>query len=412
MLCPPARIDGRANAGDAPLPQLGLYCHVPFCAPACDYCAFYQTQPRAGDFELFVENIGHELALNPPNSPAATFFWGGGTPGLLPPELLTSLGTLFLEANGWRKPVEWTVEMTPGTVRPERLAALRSLGVTRISVGVQSFDPDTLAALGRRHTQRQVFQAMEWLGEAGFPDISLDLIFAVPGQDEARWRMDLEQAVRFCPQHISTYCLTLEEDTALYIRLAAAGAGKGKKGNGLAASSEREAALYRTSWNFLEEQGYAQYEISNFSRPGHSCLHNRNTWRMGEWLGYGPAAASQLGFRRWRNPPDLVRWRRGIERAALEAERVDVVELTPESLLADALIFGLRMNEGVSPIALAERFGCVLPAALGALVHRLHEEGFLDDTAVSEQGDGFLRLTLEGRLRADAIAAAILCCFE
>jgi oxygen-independent coproporphyrinogen-3 oxidase len=371
--------------------NLGLYCHVPFCAVACDFCAFYQQQPRPGDFDRFLSGIERELTLAPPDRPADTFFWGGGTPGLLPPDALRRLGNAFLRANT-APPREWTIELSPGTVRPARLAALRELGVTRISMGVQSFDSATLAALGRKHLPRQIFQAWDWIREAGFRDTSLDLIFAIPGQDEARWRADLAEAVRLAPDHISTYCLTLEEDTALYARLA-----RGK----LRASEEQEAALYRSTWHFLDEHGYAQYEISNFARPGHACLHNLHTWGMEEWLGYGPAAASQWRGRRFQNPANLEHWQQGL--AAGVPVREQVVELTPEILFADAIIFGLRKNEGVVSAALEERFGIKTPDALADLISHLGEESYL----LQEDG-GIWRLTLEGRLRADAIGAAVL----
>ena len=378
--------------------KLGLYCHVPFCAVACDFCAFYQQQPRLGDFEQYLAGIETELALTPPDRPADTFFWGGGTPGLLPPEALQRLGTAFMNANK-NPPVEWSVELSPGTARPARLAVLRELGVTRISLGVQSFDPATLAALGRRHTPRQIYQAWAWIKEAGFRDTSMDLIFAIPGQDETRWKADLAEAVRLAPEHLSTYCLTLEEDTALYLRLARANT---------RATEEQEAALYRATWHFLEANGYAQYEISNFARPGHACLHNLHIWGMEEWLGYGPAAASQWHGQRFQNPANLKLWLQGLDARAPIREQV--VELTPATLFADALIFGLRKNEGVSPAALARHFGLGIPAAanLKSLITRLAAEGWLLSGQSGATKDETWRLTLEGRLRADAIASEIL----
>ncbi|MDR2862690.1 MAG: radical SAM family heme chaperone HemW [Puniceicoccales bacterium] len=381
------------TAETADPPPLGLYCHVPFCVSTCDFCAFYQEKPRRGDILRYLDGVERELALCPPDRAAGTFFWGGGTPGVLAPEALRRLGSAFLRANG-AAPFEWTVELAPATVKRDRLAVLREMGVTRVSLGVQSFDASTLAALGRQHLPRQIYQAWDWIREAGFKNTSLDLIFAAPGQEESRWHADLAEAVRLAPDHISTYCLTLEEDTALFIKLA-----KGR----VRVDADNEAALYRATWAFLEEQGYAQYEISNFARAGHACVHNLNTWRMAEWLGYGPAAASQWRGQRFQNPANLDRWLKGIEAGALLREQV--VALSPETLLADALVFGLRMNAGVEPEVLARRFGARLPAALRTLGIRLEEEGLL--SGVPE----CWRLTLEGRLRADAIAVAVLECW-
>ncbi|MDR2845542.1 MAG: radical SAM family heme chaperone HemW [Puniceicoccales bacterium] len=380
----------------APMPPLGLYCHVPFCVSTCDFCAFYQEKPRRGDIARYLDGVERELELQAPDRAASTFFWGGGTPGILAPEDLSRLGRAFLRANG-TAPAEWTVEVAPATVTRPRLAALRELGVTRVSMGVQSFDAATLSALGRQHTPRQIYQAYEWIQEAGFRDTSLDLIFAVPGQDEARWSADLAEAVRLAPHHISTYCLTFEEDTALYVKLS-----RGR----VSVDAERDAALYRTTWAFLEERGYAQYEISNFARAGHACVHNLNTWRMAEWLGYGPAAASQWGGRRFQNPANLERWLGGVAAGDIGAVREQVVPLTASSLLADAIVFGLRMNEGITLAALEQRFGATAPAALHELGARLVEEGLFAD------GTDCWRLTLEGRLRADAIGVALLECFD
>ncbi|MDR3229441.1 MAG: radical SAM family heme chaperone HemW [Puniceicoccales bacterium] len=377
----------------------GLYCHVPFCVDTCDFCAFYQQKPRRGDIARFLAGVGRELELAPPDRPAQTFFWGGGTPSALTSDALSRLGEVFLRANA-AAPAEWTVEMAPATVSRERLAALRSLGVTRISLGAQSFDTATLAALGRRHLPTQIFRAWEMISAADFRDTSLDLIFAVPGQDEARWEADLATAVRLAPCHISTYCLTLEEDTVLYARLAQANVAAG--GAPAPPDPVREAALYRATWAFLENAGYAQYEISNFARAGHACVHNLNTWRMGEWLGYGPAAASQHASRRFQNPADLERWLRGVESGELVREQT--VALTSQLLLQDALIFGLRMNEGVHLAKTERRFGANFPPIVRVLGQRLVAEGFLE---TQNSGD-LWRLTVEGRLRADAIAGAIL----
>ncbi|MDR1497564.1 MAG: radical SAM family heme chaperone HemW [Puniceicoccales bacterium] len=373
---------------------LGLYCHVPFCVDTCDFCAFYQQKPRRNDISRFLDGIERELALSPPTRPASTFFWGGGTPGILKPDALRRLGTAFLTANKGVLPVEWSVEMSPATVSLARLDALREIGVTRISLGVQSFDEETLSALGRRHTPRQIRQAWEWIRAAGFRDVSMDLIFAVPGQEETRWSTDLAEAVRLGPDHISTYCLTFEEDTALYVKLS-----KGR----VNVDSEREAAMYRRTWAFLEAQGYGQYEISNFARSGHACIHNVNTWRMAEWQGYGPAAASQVGGRRFQNPANLDAWLRGIDLGDLVHEQV--VTLSPPLLLADAIIFGLRMNEGVDLDTLGQRFGAAVPVALRALGENLNKEGLI----FAENGRW--KASLEGRLRADAIGAAVLECF-
>jgi len=380
-----------AQAKARRIPALGLYVHVPFCAATCDYCAFYQITPTAAGVSRFLAGVAREAELAAPDRPVDTVFWGGGTPGLLSPRALAELGTILLRHGGGR-PREWTVEMAPASVTPERLAALRDVGVTRVSLGVQSFQPALLAALGRRHTVRQVRQAYARTRAAGFASVNLDLIFAIPGQELAAWRADLDEAVRLEPDHLSTYCLTFEEDTALFVRLSA-----GRVRRDVAA----EITFYTEAWERLGAAGYAQYEVSNFARPGHCCAHNVNTWRMQEWIGLGPSAASQAGGWRGSNVADLDRWL-----ADLDAGRrsgVDRVELTPRLLAEDSLIFGLRMNAGVDLPALRERHPAAPWERIEALAARLAEEGLAERSP-----DGNLRLTLRGRLVADAVGAQIM----
>ena len=372
-------------------PALGLYVHVPFCASTCDFCAFYQTQPTAAGVRRFLAGAAREGELVSWNRPVDTVFWGGGTPGLLSARALTELGRVVRRHSGGR-PQEWSVEMAPASVTPQRLAALKEAGVTRISMGVQSFQPALLAALGRQHTLPQALRAYESVRTAGFTSVNLDLIFAIPGQGLEAWRADLDAAVRLAPDHISTYCLTFEEDTALFVKLSQ---GKVRR------DVEKETAFYTEAWERLEAAGYAQYEVSNFARPGHQCRHNLNTWRMEEWVGLGPSAASQFGGWRSSNVADLGQWLADVDagRRAL----VDRVELTPRVLAEDSLIFGLRMNEGVDLPGLHARFSEALWENVSGLAGRLTEEGL-----ATMDGGGRLRLTLRGRLLADAVGAQIM----
>ncbi len=288
-------------------------------------------------------------------------------------------------------PLEWSVELAPASVTDERLAALREAGVTRVSLGVQSFQPALLDALGRRHTREQALRAYARVRAAGFASVNLDFIFAVPGQDEAAWRVDLREAVALAPDHISTYCLTFEEDTALWVKLSR---GQVKRDINI------EAQFYELTWAELAAAGYAQYEISNFARPGHTCLHNLNTWRMHEWVGLGPSAASQHAGWRGANVADLEKWSAQV--AAGERMTEQRTQLTPTLLAEDALIFGLRMNEGVNLGALRARWPGAPWATAQALADRLAAEGLAE-----RLGDS-LRLTSRGRLLADAVGAEIL----
>ena len=372
-------------------PVISAYLHIPFCASSCDFCAFYQEQPERAEISRYLGSMESEMSYFKQSKPVDTVFWGGGTPGLLPAGDLLRLGKAMVAQLG--KPPEWSVELAPSSVRADKLAALREVGVTRVSMGIQSFDEATLEALGRRHSVRQVRDAWELVRAAGFESINLDLIFAVPGQDEARWEADLREAMLLGPDHLSTYCLTFEEDTAMFVKLS-----KGK----VRIDRDLETRLYRRTWELLAEGGYTQYEISNFARPGHECRHNLATWEMHDWVGFGPSAASQHAGRRWSNVADLRKWREGVASGIPAIE--NVVALSPALLLCDALVFGLRMNRGVEPEVLAKRFGTEVPQAFGALADKLAEEGLATWEA------GRLALTDEGRLVADAVGLEVMDC--
>jgi len=373
---------------------LGVYVHVPFCASTCDFCAFYQTAPTADGVDRFLKGIEDEAAMVPWPRPVTTVFWGGGTPGLLAPGDIRRLGGIVRARLGGT-PVEWTVEMAPASVTAARLEALKDIGVTRISMGAQSFQPALLAGLGRQHTREQIFRAYERIRAADFASVNIDMMFALPGQDEAAWLADLNEALALAPDHLSTYCLTFEEDTKLWVKLS-----KGQ----VKLDIEHEARLYETTWARLESSGYAQYEVSNFARPGHACLHNLNTWRMHEWAGLGPSAASQQAGVRGGNVADLEQWLAGVARGERVTE--DRVALTPASLAEDALIFGVRMNAGVDLAALSKRFPSAPWARVAGEVERLVEAGLADLS-----GD-CLRLTARGRLLADSAGTTLMDAFS
>ena len=369
---------------------LGLYVHVPFCASTCDFCAFYQTAPTADGIESYLHGIATELALVERPREVGTVFWGGGTPGLLAPRDIRRLGETVRRWCG-AAPEEWTVEMAPASVTDARLAALKEIGVTRISMGAQSFQPELLEALGRQHTLPQVLRAYDRIRAANFASVNIDLMFALPGQDEAGWMADMAAALALAPDHLSTYCLTFEEDTKLWVKLS-----EGK----VKLDPEREAQLYERTWERLGEAGYAQYEVANFARPGHHCRHNLNTWHMHEWVGVGPSAASQFAGWRAANPSDLARWQ--TEVAVGERATEDRVALTPDLLAEDALIFGLRLNAGVDVNALKLRW----PEAPWTAATQALDDLVTDGLA--ERVGPAVRLTVQGRLLADAVGAAVM----
>ena len=364
--------------------SLHIYCHIPFCSHACDYCNFYKVKPYRNDITQFIRSIDTEISLYEWQLPIETLYWGGGTPGLLSTKDLYILGKSLLSISP-HPPREWTVEMAPSTVKKEKLQVLRELGVTRLSLGIQSFHNDLLQALGRRSTPSQIYRAYDIIQQANFTNVNLDLMFALPGQLLSQWKQDLKEAFRLHPQHISTYCLTLENNTPLYSKHL------GRK------EEQRDITFYKETWNLLKEAGYSQYEISNFAKPNYECRHNLNTWNMGEWVGLGPCAASQYQGYRYANPKSLQIWTETLSQKKLPS--VDKIHLTPKMLLADSLIFGLRKNEGVDLSSLQKRF---FQDPLDFIWEPLLQEGFLKKTG------SVLQLTVRGRLIADRIGLHIL----
>ena len=262
-----------------------------------------------------------------------TIYFGGGTPGILLPMYIDRIAEEIRNVSAIA-PKEWTVEIAPNTVSREKLAHWKSAGVNRISMGVQSFNESTLRTLGRKQTAREIFSAYQLVRESGFENIGLDLIFGAPGQTETQLIDDLEQAVALDPEHISTYCLTYEEDTPLTVNL------------GDRSDECRDGNFYEIICEFLAHHGYEHYEISNFSKPGRASLHNLNTWRMCDWVGVGPSASSQYNGKRYTNVANLQRWAEGITNGAPDVQDEKILDRSV--LDVDKIIFGLRMSEGVN----------------------------------------------------------------
>lgn len=348
------------------VPVEHLYVHVPFCALKCKYCAFYSEAGDAARMGDYVTGVLDELARSPAVRPR-TIFVGGGTPSLLPlPHLQRLLEGIRSDAVE-----EWTVECNPATVSDEKARRMREVGVNRISLGVQALDDAMLAVIGRIHSCRQAVESYRRLRAAGVENINLDLMFGLPGQTPAHWAETLRRAIELEPDHISTYCLTLEEDTEFW-RLFQQGH--------LKPNDEQERAMYETALDMLATAGYRQYEVSNFAQPGRQCRHNIAYWEGRDYLGLGPSACSTIGDRRWQNTADLTGWRRAAE------ER-----LTPELRAAERAAFGMRMTAGVPAAWLQGRWDKQIAALLAA--------------DLVQWRDGRLQPTRRGILFADEIAA-------
>lgn len=371
---------------------LGLYLHVPFCSSTCDFCAFYQEKPSKKGRERYFQALEAELSSLSDPRLIRTVFVGGGTPGLLNVKEMKRLGGLVRKV-GLDSEYEWTVEIAPSEISFAKLESLAEMGVNRISLGVQTFDDSLMDALGRNHSPDKARRAYDMIREIGFDSVNLDLIFGIPGQSLAQWEDDLKKAVSLSPDHLSTYCLTFEEDTALFVKLS-----KGQ----VSRDPEREASFYERAWEFLPAQGFGQYEISNYSLPAKQCLHNLNTWRMHDWIGCGPSACSQFQGLRRRNFSNLEQWSSiWLEDRPLEYEECEA--LTSFDLARDAILFGLRMNEGICLAEIAHSFGLETMEfePVSVFLNRLERVG------LGHWQTDWFSLTPKGRILADAIALEI-----
>ena len=357
----------------------GIYVHVPFCVRKCGYCDFYSVAGGEKERDAFPALVVREMDLllraypGEAEAPADTVYFGGGTPTVLGPDRLNGLLAAIRSRFPVAENAEITTEANPGTVTGADFVRLREGGFTRVSLGVQSFRPETLAALGRIHSVEDVRAAYRDARRAGFSSVGIDLIFGNPGQDASEWQGDLDLAVTFLPDHVSAYALTPEPGTPIH---AAIGGGR------LALPDDDAVArMYAAAGESLRSAGYRHYEISNFSRPGRECRHNLKYWRRDGYLGLGPSAhgllfpgeSAPFGLRT-ANPPSLPVYLGALDDGRLPWGSTRACDR--EDAWKESLLFGLRMGEGVSPPSIEERNGPP-PEPLRGAVEKLVGSGLL-----------------------------------
>ncbi len=344
-----------------------LYVHIPFClARKCLYCDFVSMPYSRTASERYLAALAKELSLVPfpeDKRTLGSLFIGGGTPTALEAGQLAKLMGAIREKFGFRQGAEVTAEANPATIDAEKLGALAENGINRLSIGVQSFSGRELMVLGRLHSPKDALDAVKAAREAGFKEISIDLIYGIPGQTEEDWKRTLETALELEAGHISAYELTLEEDTPL--------SGLVKNGAVALPGEDETLGLYFLACETLEGAGYVHYEVSNYALPGRESLHNMNYWRRGEYLGVGAAAHSFMNGKRWKNTDDILRYMEVLEAGALPAE--DVAELAPEEEKREFVFLGLRTLEGLSVSAGKDLLGTDIAEAAAPLV----KEGLL-----------------------------------
>ncbi len=312
----------------------------------------------------------------------STIYFGGGTPTALNIAQLESLLRGFHERLELSQLVEWTIEANPGSVSARKAALLKKFGVNRISLGVQSWDDELLKVLGREHNAQQAEESFQILRDAGFTNVNVDLMFGLPGQTVDQWRATLEKTIALEPEHVSTYCLTYEEDTEFFLRHA-----RGE----FRQDADADAEFFEMTMAILDDAGYEHYEISNYARPGFESVHNRAYWLGKDYLGIGPSAVSTIGMQRWQNVCD---YRAYIDRVLSgESTRTTSENLTREMKRTERIALGLRTRDGISASELKDF---------------VQETDELIGLQLLRKSNGNFALTRRGKSLADSITEVFL----
>ncbi|MFO7263143.1 MAG: coproporphyrinogen III oxidase [Bacillaceae bacterium G1] len=373
-----------------------VYVHIPFCTNKCYYCDFnsyvHHGQPVDDYLAALEQEMAMTVAAEPPG-PIGSVFIGGGTPTVLSPEqlkrLLTAIRTHFPD---WENDCEVTVEANPGTVDAAKLAALREGGVNRLSFGAQSFDAALLKRLGRIHRPEDTIASVEAARKAGFDNVSIDLMFGLPGQTLASFQETLRMALALDLPHYSVYSLILEENTPFYTWY--------QQGRLALPDEDEEVAMYELAIEEMEKAGYQQYEISNFSRPGWASRHNLTYWYNEEYYGIGAGAHGYVRDNRYENVRGI---RDYIERVR-RGERPIAAQhaVSRQEAMENFMILGLRLRQGVEWERFRRQFGLSIQEAFPGVLSRLTEQGL-----VEMDGRG-LRLTRRGLLLGNDVFVAFL----
>lgn len=359
-----------------------LYLHIPFCHRVCPYCSFYKHTPGSTPIGAFVDALAVE-ARQRVTAPVRTIYLGGGTPSMLSPRHLTRLFETLHEVIDFASLDEVTLEANPATFDAAKARLFRDLGVTRVSLGIQSFTPHVLETLGREHDAEQAAESVAILREAGMPQVNIDLMFSIPGQSEGDWQATLERAVLLEPDHVSAYNLTYEEDTAFFDSL--------KRGD-VRMDEDIDARFFHLANGFLTSHGYEHYETSNYSRPGKRSTHNEGYWRGEDYLGLGPSAVSTVNGIRSKNVADTAAY---VSRVTSIGNAIDESEaLDTAARRLELIAMGLRTCEGIST------------ALLDA--DALRRAGVFADEGFAILENGRLRLIGRGRALVDPIAADLV----
>ncbi len=339
----------------------GLYIHIPFCVKKCDYCDFISFPDCGIYFEKYIDKLICELTKYRGES-VDSIFIGGGTPSVLPPELIKKLCTAVNENFEIADGSEWTIEANPETIDLAKAEAMLCGGINRVSIGVQSFNDAELSAVGRIHNARRAEDAVCLLYKAGFGNINIDLMMSLPYQTAQTFKNSLKKAVNLPVTHISVYSLIIEDSTPL--------AKKYQSGEYDMPDEDTDRDLYSYTGEFLKENGFNRYEISNYAKDGFESKHNLKYWNCEEYIGVGVSAHSYLNGVRFYNTSDLNEYLKGITKAGEE-------RLTLKDMQGEFMMLGLRKTDGISETEFSGRFGVAIDSLYGSALNKYEKLGFI-----------------------------------
>lgn len=345
---------------------LELYVHIPFCVRKCQYCDFLSGPSDEETKDRYIEALLKEIraAEHTEDYEIVSVFIGGGTPSALKAEAIASIMSTLQEQFFFCEDAEVTIEANPGTVDLEKLTIYRNVGINRLSLGLQSTDAEELKLLGRIHSYEEFLKSYEWAREAGFSNINIDLMFAIPGQTGEAWRQHLYQVAELNPEHISAYSLIIEEGTPF------------AEQNLDLPDEDTEYQMYEDTAEILERYGYRQYEISNYAKQGYMCRHNAGYWQRREYLGFGLGASSLYRGMRFSNTRRMQEYLK--ESRNPDQIRQDVTVLSRNERIEEFMFLGLRMTEGISEKKFEENFDVRLMDVYGDILQKYEETGFME----------------------------------
>lgn len=358
---------------------LELYVHIPFCKKKCRYCDFLSFAGEEWTQETYTQALIREIGAwrGKENKKVSSVFVGGGTPSILSVRRMEEIFEALRESFFLTEDAEITIECNPGTLEKEKLEVYKCLGVNRLSLGLQSAKNEELRLLGRIHTWETFLESFQMARKAGFENLNVDLISALPGQTVESWRETLEKTIALSPEHISAYSLIIEEGTPFYQEYEEDAKIREAGGDPqFLPSEDAERQMYEDTEKILGNAGYSRYEISNYAKPGMACQHNMGYWQRKEYIGLGLGASSLYREGRWRNPENLLEY---CNRKQDMPERKDLQKLSRKDQMEETMFLGLRLMEGVEEEAFFREFGCTCREVYGEVLDRLEDQGLLKE---------------------------------